>query len=268
MPHWDFPATDPIDLLVEVTTGSVRIAAEPTQTITVDVRPSRPGQQGDELAAEVRVDFADGRLEIVEPRQRHSWLRFSSGLDVRVTLPAGSRCWVSTATADVRVTGELASLNAKTASGAIMADSVTGEVDVNTASGKVRISDVGSRVSANSASGAIDIDRVGGDLEVNNVSGKVVIGQAEANATVNNASGRVRIGSLARGQAEIVTVSGEIKVHVAKGTGVYLDMTSLSGRVTSELEPSESSDQVDLHLRCRSISGAIRVARAELANVP
>lgn len=268
MPHWDFPATDPIDLLVEVTAGSVRVAAEQTQTVTVDVRPSKPGQQGDELAAEVRVDFSDGRLEIVEPRQRHSWLRFNSGLDVRVTLPAGSHCSVSTATADVRITGELASLNAKTASGAIAADSVTGEVDVSTASGKVRIGDAGSRLSANSASGAIDIDRVGGDLEVNNVSGKVVIGQAEASATINNASGRVRIGSLARGQAEIVTVSGEIKVHVAKGTGVYLDMTSLTGHVTSELEPSESSDQVDLHLRCRSISGAIRVASTAPANLP
>lgn len=267
MPHWDFPATGPIDLLVEVSTGSVRIAAEQTQTITVDVRPSKPSQQGDELADEVRVDFADGRLEIVEPR-RHSWLRFSGGLDVRVTVPTGSACSVSSATADIRVTGKLASLNAKTASGAIVAESVTGEVDVNTASGKVRIDDAGSAVSANSASGAIDIDRVGGDLEVNNVSGKVAIGKAEANATINNASGRVRIGSLARGQAEIVTVSGEIKVHVAKGTGVYLDMTSLTGHVTSELEPSESSDQVDLHLRCRSISGAIRVASADLANVP
>lgn len=267
MPHWDFPATEPIDLLIEVVAGSVRIAAGQTETVSVDVRPTESGQHGDDLADAVRVDFADDRLEIVEPRRRHTRIHFDGGLDVSVTLPAGSHCSVSTATADVKASGELGSLTARTASGAILADAVTGEVDLNTASGKVRIYDAGSRVSANSASGAIEIGRAGGDLDVNNVSGKVEIGRAEADASVNTASGRVRVGSLARGQAEIVTVSGEVKVGVAKGTGVYLDMSSLSGRVTSELEPSEASDQTDLRLLCRSVSGAIKVGRAELADV-
>lgn len=267
MPHWDFHSTEPIDLLVEVAAGSVQITAEQTETVTVDVRPTTSGRDGDEYAAAVQVDFADGRLEIVEPRHRHSGLRFNSGLDVRVTLPTGSHCSASTASADVRATGELGSLRVKTASGAIRADAVTGECDVNTMSGRVAIDDAASHVSANSASGAIEIGRVGGNLDVNNVSGKVDIGKAEADASINTASGRVKIGSLAHGQAEIATVSGEVKVYIAKGTGVYLDMTSLTGRVTSELEPSQASDQVDLHLQCRSVSGGIKVARAELADV-
>jgi hypothetical protein len=266
MSHWDFPATEPIDLLVEVAAGSVRITAEQTETVSVDVRPTKSGPRGDELADVMQVDFTDGRLEIVEPRHPHNWIRSNSGLDVRVTLPTGSLCSVSTASADVRASGELGSLNVKTASGAIRAEAVTGECDVNSMSGRVAIDEAASRVSAKSASGAIEIGRVGGDLDVNNVSGKVEIGKAEAGASVKTASGRVRIG-LAHGQAEVVTVSGDVKVYVAKGTGVYLDMTSLTGRVTSELEPSEASDQVDLHLRCRSVSGAIKVARAELADV-
>lgn len=266
MPHWDFPATGPIDALIEVTTGSVRITSERTETITVDIRPTRPGQMGDELAAAVRVDFADDRLEIVEPRQRHS-IRFdNSGLDVRVALPAGSHCSASTATADIRATGELGSLNAKTASGAIRADTITGEVDVNTATGEIGIDDASSRVSASSAAGAIKIGRVGGDLDVKNASGSVEISKAEADASVKTASGGVQIGSLARGQAEIGTVAGGIRVGVAKGTGVYLDMTSFVGRVTSELEPSQASDSVDLHLKCRSVSGAIKVVSADLAD--
>lgn len=266
MPHWDFPATEPIDLLVEVIAGSVRIAAEQTETVSVDVGSTRSGRHSDDLADEVRVDFADGRLEIVEPRQRHTLIHGDGGLDVSVALPAGSHCSVSTATAEVRASGELGSLTAKTASGAIQADAVTGEADLTTATGKVRIDEAGGRVSASSASGAIEIGRAGGDLDVNNVSGKVEIGKAEADASVNTASGRVNVGSLARGQAEIVTVSGEVRVGVAKGTGVYLDMSSLSGRVTSELEPSQPTDDPDLHLRCRSISGAIKVASAELAD--
>lgn len=266
MPQWDFPATEPIDLLVEVTAGSVRITADQTQAVTVNVRPAKPGHHGDELAAEVRVDFADGRLEIVEP-QRHNWMRFNSGLDVSVTLPAGSHCWVTTASADVAVTGELGSLAAKTVSGQIAADAITGNAEVTTTSGRITINEAAGQVSAKSASGTVDLGHVGSDVEVTTVSGKVGIASASADATVRTASGRIRIGCLSRGRAEIVTVSGDVKVNVAKGTGVYLDMTSVSGRVTSELDPSQACGEADLHLKCRSISGAIKVAKAELADV-
>lgn len=261
MPHWDFPATEPIDLLVEVTAGSVRIAAEQTQTVTVDI------DDDDELAAEVRVDFADGRLEIVEP-SRHNWMRSTSGLDVSVTLPAGSRCWVTTASAQVKVGGEIGSLAAKTISGDVVAGAITTNADVSTTSGRISIDAVAGEASAKSASGAVKLGGVGSNVDVNTVSGKVEIGRAAADANVRTASGRVKIGSLSHGRAEISTVSGDIKVHVAKDIGVYLDMSSLSGRVTSELEPSGSADQVDLHLRCRSLSGAVKAGRADLADVP
>jgi DUF4097 and DUF4098 domain-containing protein YvlB len=258
MPHWDFPATEPIDLLVEVTAGSIHITAEQTQTVTVDVRDDD---------ADVRVDFADGRLEIVEPPQRHSWLRFTSGLDVSVTLPAGSRCWVTTASADVKVSGEIGSLVAKTISAEIVAGSITGNVEVSTTSGRISIKQAAGQVSAKSASGGVDLGHADGNVDVNTVSGKIEIGQAAADANVRTASGRISIGKLSHGWAEVASVSGDVKVGVAKGVGVYMDMSSLSGRVTSELEPSEASDEVDLHLKCRSISGAVKVRRAELADV-
>jgi len=266
MPHWDFPVTEPIDLLVEVTAGAVRITAEQTETVTVDIRTARKGQGDDELADEIRVDFADGRLEIVETQKRHGWLRFSDGVDVAVTLPTGSRCWVSTASASVSTSGELGSLAAKTISGEVVAGAITGETEVSTTSGRIRIDDAAGQVSAKSASGAVDLGHASSNVDVNTVSGKVRIGKAEADASVKTASGRIKIDSLSRGHAELGSVSGEMKVGVAKGAGVYLDMASLSGRVTSELEPSEPSDQVDLHLHCRSVSGSIRVARADLAD--
>ena len=266
MPHWDFPATEPIDLLVEVTAGTVRITAEPTDAVTVDIRSPRSGQGGDELADDIRVDFADGRLEIVEPPKRHNWMRFSGGIDVVVTLPTGSRCWVSTASADVSISGELGSLAAKTISGEVVAGAVTGDAEVSTTSGRISIDNVTGQVSAKSASGTVDLGHAASDVDVNTVSGKVRIGKAEAYANVRTASGRIRIDSLSRGQAELASVSGEMKVGIAKGAGVYLDMASLSGRVTSELEESEPSDQVDLRLHCRSVSGSIKIATAALAD--
>jgi DUF4097 and DUF4098 domain-containing protein YvlB len=263
MPHWEFPATEPIDLLAEVTAGSVRVTAQQTETVTVDVQSTGSGKQADRLADEVQVDFADGRLEIVEPPQRHGRMRTYSGLDVVITLPVGSHCWVTTASADVTVSGELGSLTAKTISGEIEAGAISGTTEAATTSGRIRILEVTGRVSAKSASGTVELGHVRGDVDVNNVSGKVEIGKAGSNASVHTSSGRIKIGSLSRGLAEIVTVSGEVKVGVDKGVGVYLDVASVAGRVTSELEPSEPSDQVDLRLHCRSTSGAIRVATAD-----
>lgn len=267
MPSWNFPATEPIDLYSESVAGSVTITAQPTDTISVSIEPIRPSDRSNDEASDVRVDFADGRLEIVEPQHR-GWLRIRSGLDIRVTLPAGSRCTVQTVSASIVCNGELATLAAKTTSGEVLTDSITGDVEVNTVSGRVAITDAAGRVSAKSASGAIEVGRVAGDLEVNSVSGKVSIGKAESDAKVRSASGRIKIASLARGQANISSVSGEVRVYIAKGVGVYLDMSSLSGRVTSALEPSDAADQIDLHLHCHSVSGSVKVGRAEPATIP
>src|SRR5215469_3540758 len=132
MPHWDFPATEPVDLDADITAGSVTITARPTDTITDDIQSS--GRHGDDHAAEVLVNFANGRLQVSEPPHRRSWLRFTSGLDVVITLPTASRCSVRTASADVLVDGELGSLTAKTVSGEISAGAITGDTEVYTTS--------------------------------------------------------------------------------------------------------------------------------------
>jgi hypothetical protein len=51
-------------------------------------------------------------------------------------------------------------------------------------------------------------------------------------------------------------------VAVPPGIGVYLDLSSLSGTVSSELEPSEQTEGPDMTLQCRTISGDVRISRA------
>ena len=261
MPHWEFPATEPIDLSVDIAAGSVSVSAESTELITVDVQNSRDSRRGDEHAAEVIVEFNDGHLRISEPQRRG--LRHTSGLDVTVTVPTGSRATISTAAGDITCDGELGSLDAKSASGDIRAAAITGDTAADSASGRVEIGEANGTITVKSASGAIDLGRAGGDLHANTVSGKIQIGTAEASASVRSTSGGVRIERLAVGKAEVVTVSGEISVKIAPRTGVYLDLSSISGRVTSELEPTGAEDQVALNLHCRSISGPIRISRAD-----
>ncbi len=267
MPNWDFAVTEPIDVSVHLQAGSVTVSAAPTDQITVDVQPTRSGRQAEEYAADVRVSFADGRLVIAEPA--HSgWLRYGSGLDIVVAVPAGSRCVLDTAAADISCLGEFASLSAKSASGEIKAATVTGAADLHSTSGAVSLGSADT-AKVKTASGAIEVGQVHGDVHAVSVSGKVLIGTVGGSAIVQSSSGRLKIESLARGTAQLETVSGEIKVNVVPGTGVYLDLSSISGRVTSDLDSDDgaSGEQVDLRLSCKTVSGTIRVGRAALAEL-
>jgi len=56
-------------------------------------------------------------------------------------------------------------------------------------------------------------------------------------------------------------------VKVVPGTGVFLDLASVTGRVTSGLAPSGQEGDADLHLQCRTVSGSLHVARAPAAEM-
>src|SRR5262249_21636250 len=113
--------------------------------------------------------------------------------------------------------------------------------------------------------GDVRIARAGGDIQARTASGDVNIAAAAGSATMTTASGDVRIGSMASGRADVNTASGDMVVGVARDVGVYLDLASLSGSVTSQLDEAEPSEGVTLEVRCRSLSGDISTARASPA---
>ena len=261
MSHWDFPGSEPIDVLIDLASGSVALTAKETDATTVSLAPSGFGRNADKLLSEVRVSFDNGRLEVVGPKRTGLW-RGHPGFDLTVTLPRGSRCAVRTASADVTCTGELAELDAHTASGDITAAAVTGNLQAVTASGEVRAEETGETADVRTVSGDVRITRAAGNLQARTASGDVSIAAAAGSATATTASGDVRIGNMVRGRADVNTASGDVVVGVARDVGVYLDLASLSGSISSQLEDSEPSEDVTLEVRCRSLSGDIRIARA------
>ena len=265
MSHWEFPGSDPVDVFVDLAAGSVALAARPTDVTTVSLTPSRLGRNADRLISEVRVTFENGRLEVVGPKRTGLW-RGYPGLDLTITLPEGSRCAVRTASADITGTGQLAELDAHTASGDITAATVTGSFQAVTASGDIRAEETGTTAELRAVSGDIRVTRAGGDIRARSASGDMSIASAAESAAVETVSGDVRIGSMARGRADVNTASGDIVVGVAPGVGVYLDLSSLSGSVTSGLEETQPSDHVPLEVRCRTLSGDVRIIRAPSAD--
>jgi DUF4097 and DUF4098 domain-containing protein YvlB len=262
MTSWEFPGSDPIDIVVNLAAGSVALSGEATDVTTVNLKSSKSGRPGEEEIAGIQVNFDQGRLHIVQPKVA-GFLRNPGSLDLTVRAPAGSRCTVRTANADVACVGDLAELDAKTASGDVTAASVTGSLRVTTASGDVWLENAGAGVAVDTASGDVRLRQAAGDISVNTASGDVRIGTAGASVESSTASGDVHVGSVSSGRASVKTVSGDTVIGVTRGAGVYLDLSSLTGRISSQLEESDSSADVSLEVTCRSVSGDIRIARAD-----
>src|SRR6266699_2124286 len=250
MATWEFACSEPIDANVSLASGTVAVTAAPTDVVTVQVHrgrpsdPARPEADDDRLADDVSVDFAAHHLVVSElPKRGLGWR--SKGLHIVISMPAGSRAAVSAASADVTCQGEY------------------GAVDVRTASGRI---DVAAEVNAQTASGQIHVRHAAGDVTARTASGEIRIRIADASVTARTASGSVRVASVARGRADLTSVSGDIDVKVAPGTGVFLDLSSLSGRVTSDLAASDQGGDADLRLRCQTVSGAVQVSRAASAD--
>jgi DUF4097 and DUF4098 domain-containing protein YvlB len=263
MTNWEFPCAQPATILVTPwPSGSVAISGAETDVITVRVVPTRRG--GEEALDQVRVSFDDGRLVVNGPRLT-TFLR-RSGLDLTITAPARSDCDVHTASADVSCVGEVGSLSVNTASGDVTAASVGGRLAVKSASGDIYVDRTAADARINSVSGDVQLGHVGGDLEVKATSGDVTVGDAGGSVDANTVSGDVDIKNISAGRADIEALSGDLSVAVARGIGVYLDLSTMSGDVRNELDETDEGDAADqgaaLELRCRTISGDIRVRKS------
>ena len=271
MATWEFPCSEPIDLRVGIAAGSVAVTAEPTDVVTVDAQlgrasgSARESADADRFADYMTVDYADGRLEISEP-ERRGLRRRDKSLHLVISVPDGSRCSIATASADVTCRGEYAAAEITTASGPVDVHHVRGPAEINTMSGGVQV-DEAAEPTVQTASGRILVRHATGDLMARTASGNISVGKAEASVTARTASGEIGINSVAHGRADLNSVSGDIEVKVAEGTGVYLDLASVTGRVTSDLDPTEQDGQEDLQVRSRTVSGAIRIARAARAEM-
>ena len=248
-----FPTPTPIDLYVENAAGSVDVFADAQAETTVDIAGRIP--------EEVVVELTGQRLTI-RPRRRHR-LRHQR-LDITVHLPAGSTVEAVTAAAGVTVRGTIASLEATAASASVSVDDVTGAVSVGSASGSLRAGAIGGPLSFRSASGSLRADKVGGECTASSASGSITIGVVDDDVAASSVSGAVAVREAHRGTVELSATSGSVEVGVRRGTVAWLDVSSVGGRVRSDLtdEGAPTSGGAALTVRARSVSGHVAVVPA------
>jgi hypothetical protein len=259
---YEFDCPAPVRVLARLGAGSLEITAEPRETATVDVTPYDDTDAGREAVARTRVHLRDGQLTVTAPE---GWLfRLSPRLRVALRVPLDCDLHVKVGSADTCCHGRYASAVINTASGDVYVEQVTGDVSANTASGDLRFVEVGGHLRANMASGDIVAQAVGGEITVHSASGEVAVEEIAAGARVTTASGDVRIGSARRGVVRINCASGDVSVGVAQGTGVWLDLVTMSGRTRSDLSvgpAAPGTGRQDLSIHVRTASGDIDVHR-------
>jgi Toastrack DUF4097 len=271
MPVFDTPGKTA--LKVSIGAGEIRLESEETAQTTVEVEALRDDEITREAIAAMTIEARDrgGFHEVVveAPKRSGGWLgALGRGpkIGVRVRCPNGADVRVATSSADVDANGRFGDVEANTASGDVSFEHASGSFRATGASGDVSVRVVEGACSIKSASGDVRIGRVLGPLSANLVSGDVEVGEAFDDVSIATVSGDQEVGSIRGGEhAKVQSVSGDVRVGVAPGLRLWIDGSSVSGSMRSELEledaPAADEGPV-VELKARTVSGDVQIVRA------
>jgi hypothetical protein len=253
-----FPAPEPISLVVELPSGSLHVAATDRDDATVTVVPANPGKSADvRLAADTKVQLADGVLTVTSPRDLRQFLPMSSGVvAVAVELPAGSSVRGKLGFGGLDAEGRLGAVDVtlsagnariedadrvaiKASAGSIVAGSVAGSAELRASAGSVRVREAAGDMTIRSANGDTTVGTVTGALTVAGAHQEVTVGRVVGSVTAKTASGNVRVERLESGSVHLTTSYGTVEVGVPEGTAALLDVSSKNGAVRNKLSPTE-----------------------------
>jgi len=268
--HENFDTPGPLRLDLRLPSGSVMLESHDEPTTRIELDATRDSDELREVIDNARIELRphrDGQEIVVDVhRKRFKLFDFMGGeIMLRVFAPRGADVAVTTASADTDARGTWGDLKIATASGDVRFDELAGDVDIKSASGDVELNRVAGRATISSASGDVGIGEVGGDTTVRSASGDVEIGDAEGSVTVQTASGDQSVRSVTSGRVTMQSASGDQTVGIARGSRAFLDVKTMSGDATSELEIGDApagGDGPEVEVRATAMSGDIRVVRA------
>lgn len=267
-----FDTTGQVALRVSLSGGEVSVETADAPRVEVELVPLRDNDITRQVIAEARVEMVDrgGRHEVVVELKRRSGFLVGRGprVGVQVRCPERSDLSLRADSADLRATGTLGEVDVKTASGDVSLEGAA-TLHVDTASGDVRALDVDGTAELRTASGDATLRRCGGLLSANMVSGDLSVDEAAGGLAVNTVSGDVQVRAAGGGGIRVQSVSGDVHLAIKPGERLYVDASSVSGTLSSELglddaPPSDSAAPVS-ELRVRTISGDLEIVRAAAA---
>lgn len=264
-----------VSLDVRLQSGSVIVSTADQPRTTVEL--VAVGRRGDEALEDVVVTAEErGGRHVVRVVQKDKlrWgplqITWGGGFEARITCPPGSDLELAGGSTGLKATGELGEVTVRTASGDVRLENVARRLEVKTASGDVSVSAFAADASLVTVSGDIEVGRVVGALTARSVSGDARIRASSGPLALSTTSGDVEIDAVDGGEIRAQTVSGDVRVGVCRGTRVWIDATSISGDLTSELgldadEPAPDDEGAVVPLHFKTVSGDVQIVRAAAA---
>jgi putative adhesin len=285
----EFDTDVPLELDVGVTIGRVEIVLEGDSGARVELRHDQGEQQpwvagvnsllswvgerfGDQLGVDPaaspaeavrqsRIEKLGNRLVVQAPK---AWQLRNVALAVTVRAPAGSHIEVRAGAADVTVSGSAGRVDLLTGSGEIKLDRADGSATVRTGSGGIKLGPTLGGLQLRSGSGNVEASSLAGSATLATGTGDVWLGAVSGEVMARTGSGDLSVADAASGTLDLITGSGEVRVGIRGGTSAEVDLTSSGGRVSSELDVSDTAPEgsVKLKVRARTGSGNAVVTRA------
>jgi Toastrack DUF4097 len=270
-----FETPGSVSLQIKLPSGRVVVttADEPRTTVEV-VALGRRGQDAiDEI--DVTMDERHGRHVVtIEQKDKFRWgpiqITWGGDFECRVTCPPGTDVDLAGGSTDLRAEGELGEVSVRSASGDVRLGSALGAVQVKTASGDISVGAVLADSSIVTVSGDLGVERIEASVTARSVSGDVTIGSVAGELGLSTTSGDVDLKSVEDGDVRVQTVSGDVRIGIARGTRVWVDAASVSGKLESELGLEDQQSQGDAEgsvvpLHVKTVSGDVSLVRAGAA---
>jgi len=276
-----FTTSTPPRLSIDFRAGRIDIATADVEETTVELHGSSD-EATQAVIAETVVDQHGDEIVVRVPKRAHGLFGRTPELRLDITAPAGTRPNVKSDSGDLSVRGQVGESRIATGSGDVSVETITGsahlrsgsgdvhiasthgDLSVGTGSGDLHLGVLGAAATLASGSGDMTVESVAGGLKAETGSGDIEVGRAADDVRTKTGSGDVAVKHIARGRLKAQTASGDLHVGVADGVPAWMDINTVTGTVSSDLETTEPVGAQEEHVRLelKTVTGDIEIARA------
>ncbi len=185
------------------------------------------GRSGD---YQLRTTGVGVTLEASDDARNRSSSRDRSGRNdatLELDLPRNVRLVVSTASADVDVSG------------------IEGDVEIRTTSGDIALDDIGGRLTLETLSGDVRLNGRSGAARVTTMSGDITLRGVRGDVNAHTTSGDVVLAVERAGRVDVESISGDVSFEGSTSDDAGIQFTTHSGDVTLRL-PESARGSIEL----------------------
>ena len=201
------------------------------------------GEDRPDIVVDGKAKVEDGELGEMVVRTK------SSSLDVRC--PSGTDVRVGTASGRVELRGRLGDARVTTKSSSVRVEQVE-TLELRSSSGSIDVETCAGRCRLQTTSGSVRVDEAG-DVDISTVSSSIGV-ECAGGGRIHTVSGSVDIGATGASDLDVRSISGSVKITLARGVRPHVRLRTVSGKARCDCEEGD-----DVLVAVSSVSGSVKV---------